>query len=444
MNTDNTNTDNSPPDSDDVFGAGDPLDFSALVAEQNASTTRVSASEEGSSRSKWWRIGFPIAIVAVVLLLPLLAWTGLQVILDSTDGQLSKRVTDPAAPNYEAALEKTPTELIALTTADGSLDSIALFSLISNGEAAVMVMPAGLIASTQYGEFTAATIFQNGGIEGLSAAIGGLLKLGFTDQTVVTSAEWQILVGPYGALTILNPDPVKNATDQQIFPKGSAQVPPSEIWTYLSSKGSKESDLNRLVRQQAFWKSWLAAVGKDSATFSMATDSGLGYFITTAAKGRLGVSNLPVIAAELPAGSPVNSPQAFRAEPQAAQDAVAAIVPFPDGGGMRARFKILDGTGVLDHGVSAAVVLAAAGGQVDIVGNASSFDVTTTVFVYYDGTTEVMARRFRDVLGIGELVESKASNSSADIMLILGSDYVAKGGSASADQTTTTMAGITK
>lgn len=482
-----TPDDSPPPASSGAFGADGEIDFSALVAEQNASRenrrsrSRRSPDQSDSvpadgsaatvraddatiapsqfrtledlqppaapaeagmdthsvgSDSRWWRIGYPSAIVVMVLLLPVLVWSGLRVILDSSDGQLIRRVTDPAAPGYEAAVDKTPTALVALTDAKGALDSMALISLTSQGSAGVVLMPAGLLNATAYGEFPASTWFEKGGIQSLSEAVGSTLELGFSDAVVVPSTEWTTLVGPYGALTVVSPDPVRDSADKQVFPKGSNTITPDQAWTFIGSRSPNESDLNRLVRQGAFWKSYLAKIGSSTVAFPQTTESGIGYFVTNAAKGQVSVSDLPVVAVPAAAGSP----QTFKVQEQAAQDTIAAVVPFPDGGGMRARFRVLDGTGQLDHGLAAAIVMAAAGAQVDIIGNADSFDVETTQFIYYDGTSQDVAKHFQQALGIGELVESRASNSSADLVLILGSDYVSKGGTAGMGSTSTTVA----
>lgn len=488
-----TPDDSPPPASSGAFGAGDEIDFAALVAEQNASrSSRKGRSRAGSdskgpapaavpaavgasastlddpeppspfrtledleppaprpepeldaddtgsggSTSRWWRIGYPSAVVIAVLLLPLLVWSGLRVILDSSDGQLVKRVTDPAAPGYEAAVDKTPTALVALTDAQGRLDSMALVALTSQGAAGIVLMPAGLLNATAYGEFPASTWFEKGGIQSLSQAVGTTLKLGFSDAIVVPSTEWKTLAGPYGGLTVVSPDPVRDASDKQLFPKGSNTITAEQVWTFLGSRSPNESDLNRLVRQGAFWKAYMAKVGSTAVAFPLPTESGIGFFLSSAAKGQVSVSDLPVVAVPSAPGTA----QTFKIQEQAAQDTIAAVVPFPDGGGMRARFRVLDGTGQLDHGLAAAIVMAAAGAQVDIIGNADSFDVQTTEFIYYDGTSQDVAKHFQQALGIGDLVESKASNSSADLVLILGADYVAKGGTAGIGSSSTTVA----
>jgi hypothetical protein len=108
---------------------------------------------------------------------------------------------------------------------------------------------------------------------------------------------------------------------------------------------------------------------------------------------------------------------------------VASIIPFPEGApGARPRLRVLDGTGELDNGVSAAIVLAAAGAQIDVIGNARSFGQTTTQFVYYDDAYAVEAQKLRDALGVGEVVRSEQTNSATDMTVVLGEDYVAVAG----------------
>lgn len=92
---------------------------------------------------------------------------------------------------------------------------------------------------------------------------------------------------------------------------------------------------------------------------------------------------------------------------------------------------MLDGTGKLGNGIDAALILNAAGGQVDVVGNAKSFGQSTTQIIYFEGAPEAEAEKMRAALTMGEIVESNQSNSGADMTVILGEDFLAKFGPAS-------------
>jgi hypothetical protein len=270
-------------------------------------------------------------------------------------------------------------------------------------------------------------VYGTGGIDLLREGLQGILGVGVPEIDVVEPTEWADLVGPVAPLQVSNPDPVVgvNAFGQsdEIFPKGSIDVSADQVWTYLSTRNPNESDLNRLVRVEAFWNAWVAEVAQASDQPGVVpgeTDSGLGRFVRSLATGQFDASGLPVRPLPLDDGEqPVYEPQ-----PNDVHAMVATIVPFPAGPeGTRARMTVLDGTGSLDHGLGAAVLFAANGGQIDKVGNAPAFGVTTTQFVYYDDAALSRVQRMRDAIAVGDIVKSDEINSAVDIVVVLGEDY---------------------
>ena len=399
--------------------AGSGLDeLSALVAEQQVRTR--------PRRSLWWRLGYPVALVLLVLAIPALVFAGLRIILDSTDGQLVRRVTDPAAPGYEAVLEPTPTELVVAVDPDGKLDSITIMSQTSDGVGGIMNVPAGTIVSLSTGELSLRYIYDTFGLEAFTSSLGSLLDLTFGGTQVIPAADWASLTAPAAPITVNSPDPVTGPTGAVLFPKGSIELQPDQVWPYLSGRGARESDLARMVRLQAFWKGWFAAIaGKGPSALTIPTDIGLGQFLSVLSADQVQYETLPV-SVTTPDGA---GNEQFRGTPEAMAAAVASIIPFPEGApGARPRLRVLDGTGQLDNGVSAAIVLAAAGAQIDVVGNARSFGQATTQFVYYDDVYAAEAQKLRDALGVGEVVRSEQTNSATDMTVVLGEDYVAVAG----------------
>jgi hypothetical protein len=400
--------------------AGEDLDeLTALVVEQQ--------TRSRPPRSRWWRLGYPIALVVLVLAIPLLVYAGLRVILDSTDGQLVRRVTDPTAPGYEAVLEPTPTELVVAVTPDGKLDSATILALTSDGVGGVMTIPAGTIVPSGYGPVSLRTVYNGFGAEAFQSNLGSLLDLTFSETRVVPAAEWATLTGPAAPITVTNPDPVAGPNGAVVFPKGTIQLKADEVWPYISGKGARESDLARMVRLQAFWKGWfarIATLGPSSVT--LPADEGLGRFLVTMASDQVQYETLPVSATYPDAAGN----EQFLSDPTAVAESVAAIIPFPEGApGARPRLRVLDGTGQLDNGVPAAIVLAAAGAQIDVVGNARTYGQATTQFIYYDDAYAAEAQKLRDALGVGEIVKSEQTNSATDMTVVLGEDYVAVAGS---------------
>ena len=463
------------PSSDDDF------DFSALVAEHNQTAAAkkvpgrrgkgVVGGQAGTSPpegglvasaassnltptepvigSRWWRFGYP-ALVGVFLfaVLPVLVFFGLRIILDSSDGQLVKRVTDPGAPGYEAVVEKTPTAVGAVIAPDGTLDSAVVFALTSDSSGGVLLIPGTLGIPTNYGMIPLSEFWKAEGIDAVAAGVGQVLNLNFNEKFAIESNEWATLIGPYAPISFNSPDAVRDAQDVIVFPVGTVTLKADQIAAFLTSKSPKDNDVNRLIRQELFWKAWLAKLKSESTAFPGTTASGLGRFVASIARGQLSISSLPVV--PVPTGSPVpGGGPMVKAQESAALDAVAAIVPFPDGApGARPRLRVLDGTGQLSNGINAAIMLNAAGGQVDVIGNAKSFGQVTTQIIYFDGTSEATAQQMQRALTMGELVASKQSNSGADMTVILGEDFLEKfgptsGSSGLASSSTSTVISMT-
>jgi hypothetical protein len=415
------------------------FDVAALLTGTPSARGAESAVGEGT-RSRWWRIGYPASLVALTFLVPLLVWTGLQVILTSSDGELIRRVSDPSAAGYEAAVVKTPTALIVSVNPAGKLDSLALLALTSDAIGGVLSIPADTAVAGPDASSTLRTIFDSSGLDALSQATGRILNLSFTDVEIVSSTEWATLVGPVAPVTVNNPDPVSDASGSVIFARGTLELAASQVWPYLAAKGRNEADLSRLVRQQAFWKGWLAEVGAGggSVVVPISSERGLGRFVVALGAGRVTFQTLPVTT--VPAGA--TGGVRYAPIPDAVADSVAAIVPFPEGApGSRPRLRVLDGTGQLADGIGAATVLAAAGGQIDVIGNARTFGAETTEFIYYEVASKDAALKMRDALGVGEIVESTQTNSATDLTVILGDDYLNMVGPSSAGTATSTMNG---
>ena len=304
-------------------------------------------------------------------------FVGLRVILDSSDGQLVRRVTDPAAPGYEAVLEPTPTNLVISVDAAGKLDSATIMSLTSDGVGGVMTVPAGTVVPLGTGALSLRYIYDNLGQEAFKNSLGGLLDLTFGDTQVVAAADWAGLVGPAAPITVVSPDPVAGPNGTVLFPKGSIELQANQVWPYISGRGAQGERpqphgpppgvLEGLARpRSARWA---------PAALNIPTDAGLGHFLAELSADQVQYLTLPVTRHH----ARRQGQRAVPRRPDAIAEAVASIIPFPEGApGARPRLRVLDGTGKLDNGVSAAIVLGAAGAQIDVVGNARSFGQATT------------------------------------------------------------------
>jgi hypothetical protein len=376
----------------------------------------------------WWRVGFPIALVLLMVAIPTLVWVGSRVVLGSSDGKIVKTITDPAAPGWEATVDPTPVMALALVNERGQLDSVAVLALTGDSNGSVVVLSSATVMGVPgIGNVPLSIVYATGGIDVLREGLQGILGVGVADIDVIEPNEWADLVAPVAPLQVTNPDPVRgtDALGQPgvAFPQGSIDLPANQVWSYLSSTNPGETDLNRLVRIEAFWRAWTAKVGAASdqaAAVPGETDSGVGQFVRALAAGPLDASSMPV--RELPLGA--GQDPVYEPTPAEVHDLMARVAPFPAGPeGTRAHMTVLDGTGSLDHGLAAAVLFASNGGQIDKIGNAPEFGVATTQFIYYDDAALTRVQRMRDALGVGDIVKSDELNSAADIVVVLGQDY---------------------
>ena len=372
-------------------------------------------------------------IGVLVVVAGALVWFGASTILGSSDGRLVKRISDTSAPGFEAIVEKTPTDLLLAVGDDGSLVSSTLLALTSEDVGGVMSIPVetdvyispspGLVAPIALRDLVATS-----GIEAGSTKIGELLNLTFTDVTVLRPADLTSRLGR-GVLTVSNPSDVVDIDGKVAFPKGSIALSPEQLWPYLSAITPDESPSVHAARSEAFWKAWVTQLGSS-------TDSGAGgidRFLSSLSSSD--VTYLPLPVTELPSvdGAP---PRVRLAEGVTGPSAIAPIVPLPEGApGRRPRLRVLDGTGELDDARGAAILLAAGGGQVDVIGNSTAFGVQVTQFVYYDPAQREAADRMRSVLGVGEVVLSTQTNSALDITVTLGVDYLDRSRSSSTGRT---------
>src|SRR3954462_7025067 len=93
-------------------------------------------------RSGWWRIGFPLVLVLLFAAVPVLVYAGIHVVLQSNHGRLIAATSDPSQPGWEAAVEPTPTAVLATVNDDGQLSSVSVLALTSDGVGSVIFVAA--------------------------------------------------------------------------------------------------------------------------------------------------------------------------------------------------------------------------------------------------------------------------------------------------------------
>jgi len=392
------------------FGARPRFDQDFLPFEDPVSSSR--------RRNIFVAAGSVLAIAAVALV-----WVGVSVLFDSSDGKLVTRIDDRAAPGFEAVVEKTPTGLVLMVGDDGELVSATVVALGSSTTGGVLGIPVETDVYVSVGEGFVAPValrdlVRTSGTDSASTVLGELLNLSFSDVVVLHPAD---ITGGATSLTVNNPSAVTGPNGEVLFAKGSISLNSSQLWSFISGTSDSEDPVSRAARQQAFWKGWMA-----SAPSVGASSDGINDYLSALSKDQVTYQILPV--AEVAGGD--GQPSRLRLSPGVSgAQAVSSIVPLPEGSpGRRPKLRVVDGTGQLDAAQGAAVVLAAGGGQVDIIGNSRLFGFKKTQIVYYDDSQKSAAERMRDVLGLGEIIQSTQANSALDLNITIGEDYLDRSG----------------
>ena len=380
-------------------------------------------------RARMQRSAFAAAVAVLTLAVPVLAWIGFREVVKSQSGTRVDQVKDPSAPGFEAVVERTPTSLLVQLGDDGTPVSLTVLALNADdaGGAVLFVPIATLITLPDGNVVPLSDAYGPGGLIGIRDATALVVGIGFDEANEVDGARLAQLVDPVAPLTVQNPDDLVvdvGGADPVTFEAGPIELQANQVGLYLSARGSDESDLARLVRQEAFWEAWLAAVAAstDAAVVPGETTSGIGRFVRGLAGGSVRFETLPVSSAPPGAGDG----EFFEAQDAAVDAVVADLVPFPvsPAPGTRPRVRLLDGGPDVTGRDRAAHLLVRAGAEIDIVGNADRFGYEETTIVYYDPEREADAQRMQEALGTGTVRFEQADSDRTDVTVILGSDFL--------------------
>jgi hypothetical protein len=386
---------------------------------------------------RWWRVGYPLALAGVVLAAGLLVWVGRGAILSNTAGTLIRTVEDPAEPGYEALVDPTPTFATVVVDDQGQLSAVAVLALAGERTGTVVLLPPFMtVNDAEQQPRVLEEIFSDEGLDGTVAAAAGAINASIGDARLVDASQWASLLDPVGPVQVVNAETVtirrsavvgeEDASGDIVFASGTVTLAPTQVGAYLSARQAGESDLNRMVRHQRFWGSWLEAVSArldDPDVVPGETTTGIGRFVRALAASEVELATVPVL--PLPTTTGVSL---WIAAPEQTASLVARLIPFPVGPapGARVRVRILDGTGQLDNGVPAVEPLVGGGAEVATIGNAASFNYTTTQFIVAAATDPARADALRDAIGVGEVVTSADRADAVDVTVILGTDARAK------------------
>jgi hypothetical protein len=396
-----------------------------------------------------------IALGLLVVVGAGLVAAGLDLVWTSTAGEYVSGL-QPDDPDYVALVTPSPTLLVA-SVHDDELVGVALLAMRPRDDGgSVITMPAETRANSLEGEDgdppsgqldegpessadeesdssdqdedetgTLADAYGTDGSDGLVGAVERLFRVAVTENIEVNDDGWASLVASVEPLTVAVPDDVGDR-----WPAGSVELEGDEVGEFLRLRGDEESELNRVARQELFWREWLAAVAEvgDEAVPGE-REAGLGRFVDGLRQDLSAVSSVPVVARGAAAE---DGGEYFEADADDLAAIVARDIPFPQEPeiGVRTRVSLLNGTTDTDLGLRVTGPLVESGAEIAVTGNAATFSESETLLTYSEATQRQAAVELRDALGIGRVEHRSSSAGPAvvddgeriDVTVILGAD----------------------
>ncbi|MFT7647397.1 MAG: hypothetical protein ACI8Y4_002145 [Candidatus Poriferisodalaceae bacterium] len=348
----------------------------------------------------------------------------------------SRIADEPVAAPAEGAVGGTsitaagPASLIIHVTETGEAVGFTVFAL--DGGAAgepksglVLFVPAStMVEIPGFGLDRIAEAYGVGGAELAGLTLRNLLSVDFEHVDAVDAARFTALIRGVGDLTIDNPSVVDTITTsgrvETLWPAGAVVVPANDASAFLEARAVDESDLDRLVRHQAFWKALLAARA-DVAESVDEPEADIDAFLDTTAVNaeRLTYRILPV---ETMGGSQ----ELYGVDREALADLQSRLAPgVTNGAQSRTTVQLLNGVGIPGLAEPVTALVLAADVTVELTGNALQFGHETTQIVYYRDDQVEAALRIRDRLGVGEVVKQRDPIDVVDVTIVIGADLVA-------------------
>ena len=382
-------------------------------------------------RVSWRFFLFAPLLLVLIVLAPMLAWKGFDILRTEDTGRSTSRPTIRTPPGFQALVTPTPTTVAGRHRPDGSLAGVTLITLPSQeGGGNIVFLPVGTLLDVPFRtppEATLADIHAEAGMAGLEQRLETMLGAGIGEVVRVPTGQWANLVAPVAPLTVQNPVAVEttDAAGQPLsFPEGEIQLTAAQVGPYLQADTDEQTDTVRLSRHEAFWTAWLAALDEAGADAVPGEgEGGIGGAVRGLTGGPRNLQILPATPVPIP-GVPIVESDLFRPDVLAILATVPEIIPFPQGVG-RLRTRLVMGVeGQTDRLGEVAHTLVQAGAQINVIANAEAFGEEETVVVYFGEADREKAQRLLDALGTGALVKETSLSDTVDVVVVLGQDYI--------------------
>lgn len=384
---------------------------------------RVRDSSAGGRRIWPYALGSLLCAVALIAL----GWAGYDTSLEIRGGAALNEVSDPAKPGYEARVKPTPTHLVIIVSDSGEVRELELLVGGAKGGGSVVFVPGLMVVNVDGHPYNLAELAEAEGVPKLVEVVQATLGIAVSDAVEIGPDELTELFASAGPLELDNADALRSG-DEVRFPAGRLTLQPSDVPAYLAALNEGEPIVNRPFRAEQVWKAWMGKLSATSAPSLRPLPSvdgestvDISSLAKALASGSVDFEQLPVDRLVVPnmGGFAVYQPKA-----DAIAELMATVVPFPGSAfpGQRARVRLLNGTKDPTAGLRAARPIVAAGGQIVVMGNAASFDVSKTAVEYNVESQKPAAEAIAAALGVGS-VGSGTESDAVDVTVVVGADF---------------------
>jgi hypothetical protein len=260
----------------------------------------------------------------------------------------------------------------------------------------------------------------------MAGAVSNLLGFSFpTDVIVLPTKTLASMMAPALPFALTLQTPVQTVTadgrsQNTEFPAGAISVRTEPEVIQLFEAGGPTAQA-RLKRQGDLWQAWVGALrASPTALAAFKPDSpALGTYVNALVTG-------PSEHRLLPVDNEISYLGLFIIDPDPAQTTTLAaqMVPFPVmiSPGARLRTALFNGTTDCNLTLAAATRFVENGGQIDVLGNASTLDIARSEVIYYNAELETRVDTFAKSLGIDQ-VKLLEGESAVDMTVTLGADF---------------------
>ena len=392
--------------------------------ESEETSNRFRKREKAPASSFGWRWLFPSFLLAAVIWSVFLLIESGDGLLNDQSGETLGAIEDLSAPGFEAFVEQTWSMVIATENKEGKLVDVVVGAVADReeGGGSLLIISPSLVSdlNCDQSSCTLSSIYDEGGLGSLTAALVDLFNVGFTEEVLLTPTRWTGLVAPVDAVEVTLQNSLVEVTDEGVeivqFSQGDVNIQDERVVDFLSYANYAIAT-EQMNLSKSFWKSWLEEIGKNGSPAEKLPDLGLSVvnFLAVIGASETGVTTFPI----------TNSESSVVPNLSELENIVVDLFPFPIAAvpGDRLTVRLMNGTGDFTVDSLARKHVISAGAEIVVVGNMETFDYQESKVVYRDPLLVEEVESLGTELGFRVEFDELIS-PVAEVTVVIGADFL--------------------